>query len=121
MMVSNFTDRPSDINDMVKVINKTSKSQLQDFENKWGKVNNNKNLIHYLLKYRYKANWEREVAENYLPITMEYLLSLIPDNYEIVFYEHYSLPFLKEQVNKDFGINIKDNTHIKMILKLNNN
>ena len=35
----------------------------------------------------------------------------------IVYEEEYVLPFLKEQVKKDFGYEIKDNTHIKLLLK----
>ena len=82
-----------------------------------GSIGINKNLIHYLLKYRYTENWDRELNENYLPISKEKLLSLIPKNYEVIFYEHYALPFLKEKVREDFGIILKDKTHIKLILK----
>ena len=117
MMVSDTSDRLSDINDIVKVINNVDKARLYEFESKWGKINNNKNLIHYLLKYRYVDNWNREVQENYLPISKEHLLTLIPYNYEIIFHEHYTLPYLKERVHRDFGIALTDNTHFKMILK----
>jgi hypothetical protein len=102
---------------MIKVINKSDKGRLSDFEGKWGRISNNKNFIHYILKYRYIANWDREVEENYLPITTEHLMTLIPENYQVIFHEHYLLPFLKEQVNKDFKIDLKDCTHVKFILK----
>ena len=47
---------------------------LNDFENKWGSINNNyRTLLHWLLKYKYVINWSREVYENYLPITLEFL------------------------------------------------
>lgn len=74
-------------------------------------------LIHYLLKYKYTENWERENHENYLPITFEDLLRLIPDNYEIIYLERYTLPYLKDTVYKDFGYTITDPTHIKLLLK----
>ena len=35
----------------------------------------------------------------------------------IVYEEEYILPFLKNQVKLDFGYEIKDNTHIKLLLK----
>ena len=117
MMLSNTSDKESDINDMIRIINNSEHSRLSEFEDTWGKITNNKNLIHYLLKYRYTDNWNREVKENYLPLTKEHFIKLIPSNYEVIFHEHYILPFLKEQVLKDFGIQLKDNTHFKMILK----
>lgn len=117
MMVSRESERLTEINDFIRVMNYADKSKLHEFENYWGSIKFNKNLIHYLLKYRYLVNWNREVKENYLPIIVENLLSRIPDNYEVVFHEHYILPFLKQQVRKDFKVDLKDNTHIKMILR----
>lgn len=95
--------------------------QLKEFENRWGKIDNNKSLIHYLLKYRYNTNWNREVRENYLPITKEEFFNIIPSSYEIVYYHHYTLPFTKDKIQEDFGIELKDNTHIKILLKLKEN
>jgi len=117
MMVSRECERLTEINDLIRVLNYADKNKLYEFENYWGSIKYNKNLIHYLLKYRYLENWSREVKENYLPIIVENLLSRISNNYEVVFHEHYILPFLKQQVRKDFKVDLKDNTHIKMILK----
>jgi hypothetical protein len=47
----------------------------------------------------------------------EELLRKIPSNYDLVFHEHYTLPFLKRTVKKDYGVEIKDNTHLKIILE----
>lgn len=74
-------------------------------------------LIHYLLKYKYVENWERENKENYLPITFEELIAMIPDTYEIIFLDRYTLPYLKDTVYADFGYTITDPTHIKIILE----
>jgi hypothetical protein len=47
---------------------------VRTFEAVWGPIFsdgygfNAKNLAHFLFKYRYGANWAREVQENYLPI-----------------------------------------------------
>lgn len=95
--------------------------RLASFENEWGSIEDNKNFIHFLLKYRYVENWERENKENYLPISKEELKSLIPDEYEIVYEEYFVLPFVKEEVRKDFGIELKTPTHLKMILKRKDN
>jgi SAM-dependent methyltransferase len=119
MMVSMSVDRPSDINDIVRVLRRYHRTKaLLDFQANWGSIENNKNLIHFLLKYRYmEPNWEREVKENYLPLYKEDFLSNIPQEYDIIFYEHYTLPFLKEQVKKDMSVILKDPTHIKIIMK----
>lgn len=119
MMPSLTIDRRSDINDIAKIYRKANRKQLYDFQQAWGSIENNKNLIHYFLKYRYIDNWDREVKENYMPTNREEFLSNIPDNYEIIFHEHFILPYLKTIVKKDFNVELKDNTHIKLILKRN--
>lgn len=118
MIPSTTIDKKSDINDVRNIMRKSNQGRLRDFEQVWGSIEQNKNLVHYLLKYRYKDNWAREVKENYFPLTREEFISSIPDEYEIEFHEHYVLPFLKNVVKKDFGIVLKDNTHFKMVLKI---
>lgn len=115
MIPSNSVDRPSDINDVAKVLRKADK-RLYEFQSEYGTIESNKTLIHYLLKYRYTDNWAREVKENYLPLYREKLLSSLPSEYEISYHEHYILPYIKQQVKDDFGIELKDNTHLKLIL-----
>ena len=90
-----------------------------DFEQIWGPISQNKNLIHYLMKYRYVENWEREVRENYFPVYLEDLLNtLLSDNiYEIVYSNHYILPFTKSKIEKDFNIILADNTHVQILLR----
>jgi ribosomal protein L11 methylase PrmA len=118
IMISKTANRMSTIQDVHKVYRQSENDLLlHDFESKWGRVIDNKTLIHYLLKYRYIENWEREVRENYLPITVEDLIELIPNDYEIVYFNHYVLPFTRDKIMEDFGIELKDNTHIKILLK----
>jgi hypothetical protein len=117
MIPSVSMDKRSDINDITKILRKGNSGLIRDFEQVWGSIEQNKNLHHFLLKYRYEDNWEREVRENYFPLNREELLSSIPEGYEIDFHEHFVLPFLKNVVKKDFNITIKDNTHLKLILK----
>lgn len=91
--------------------------QLEQFEKIWGSITYQCNLVHFLMKYRYINNWSREVEENYFPIYFEDYLDKIPDNYEIELLEHYTLPFHKDIIYKDFGINFEEKTHLKFILK----
>ena len=119
MVPSRSIDRPSCINDVKKAYHKFLHTKaLTDFEGIWGSIESNRQLLHFLLKYRYLTpNWDREVRENYLPITREDLLAKIPNEYDVLFHEHYVLPFIWQSVKNDTGIEIKDPTHIKLILK----
>lgn len=101
-----------------KLRDKTNATQLDNFEKYWGSIDVPKNYIHYLLKYRYVENWEREVKENYLPVNLEeFIKYVIPSTYSIQYYEHYLLPFLRKQVKRDFNIKLTEPTHLKILLK----
>lgn len=103
---------------------KANQKQLEDFENIWGSIANPKNLIHFLLKYRYTDNWSREVYENYFPYTLEDVMGYLNkfgNQYEVEFLEQFSLPFNVRIVRKDFGIDVSDiKTHVKLILRKKN-
>lgn len=73
--------------------------------------------LEFYLKYRYVENWERESRENYFPIYLEELLEKIPVGYEIMYLDHYTLPYAKAKVKEDIGVDIVDNTHCKILLK----
>lgn len=110
--ISNYKD------DAKKVRQKANKNSLTSFEEVWGSIfNDYRNFIHFLLKYRYTDNWEREVNENYLPITLETLKSKIPSDYSIIYEKDFVLPYLRQEVKKDFGVELTHSTHVKMIIK----
>jgi len=117
MIPSNTVNRETYPNDVRKILKFADPDILSSFEGHWGSIKNLKNLMHFLLKYRYKENWEREVRENYLPITLEDLYRVISDNYDIIYQEHYCLPFLHEKIKQDFGIEFYEPTHLKLILR----
>jgi hypothetical protein len=104
--------------DVRKVRNKSDKFYLDSFEKKWGTISDNyRTFVHYLMKYRFTDNWDREVGENYLPVSLETVKSKIPNNYEIVYEEDFLLDFLKMQVKMDFNVELTHSTHTKMIIK----
>lgn len=104
--------------DVMRVRNRSNKEILSSFENHWGKISNNyKTFIHYLLKYKYVDNWDREVKENYVPITLETLFKKIPSNYKTIYQDNFILPILQHQVKADFNIEIKHTTHTKLIIE----
>jgi hypothetical protein len=79
-----------------------------------------KSIIQFLMKYRFKKNWEHELKEDYLAINWllidDYLKIL---NYNKTYDEKYVLPFIKNQVKTDFDIDIKAATHRKIIYTRN--
>jgi hypothetical protein len=104
--------------DVKKVRLKSDKFYLKSFENRWGDINDNyRTFIHYLMKYRFTDNWEREVNENYLPVSLETIKTKIPQYYKIVYEKNFLLDFLKTQVKKDFNVELTHSTHTKMIVK----
>ena len=118
LCTSEETERAADPQDLLKLFVHGYRNQMEDFTNIWGPISSQKKLIHFLMKYRYVSNWEREVSENYLPLNIEDLIDKVGDKYRVVYQKHYTLPFLQEQVEKDFGIVLEDPTHVQLILKL---
>ena len=86
------------------------------FLKKKPKISKN-DLVHFLMKYRYTENWDRECIENYFALSSNDVLQLKPYNHELVYFESYTLPYIKETVKKDFGYEITLPTHVKYISK----
>ena len=119
MMCSKTAERKSNLKSVTKIRScfTSNSSLLPDFEKRWGSIDENKNLIHFLLKYRYVRNWERELNENYLPITIEDFLSkVIEQGYRLDYFEKFRINFIEEKLLDDFiGLFLEDTTHIKAI------
>lgn len=117
MMFSKEQDRSVD-EDKLDIIRESEFSDLlKSFEEVWGEIKTQRQLVHFLLKYRYGSNWNREVHENYFPICTEDIMKCIPDGYRIVLKDRFTLPFTSWQIRKDFGFELKEHTHIKLILE----
>ena len=67
--------------------------------------------------YRYKDDWARESLENYLPLTYNTLVRKIPDNYKIIYDESFKYHPVTSDINKSYGIDVKKDTHLKMIIQ----
>lgn len=112
---------PSSLRNSIKNSDIINIDTLNEFENKWGSVEESKkNYLHFLLKYRWQVNWDRELNENYFPITIEDFLSKFSKKYNINYFERFYVPFLRDCINKDFGIDLEKvgYTHIKGIFEL---
>ena len=104
-----------------------NEGQLAEFEHIHGTTWSMKQAVHFLLKYRWKVNWKREVNENYFPIFVEDLIGALSlkkyfhdaDTYKIDYLERFQVPYLMEHIKKDFGIEFEDFTHVKAIFTKN--
>ena len=77
-----------------------------------------RDMLHFMQKNRYIDNWDRECKENYFPITLEYLLSLVPKSaYVVAYLNTYCLPYVRDRIKDDFYYNVHDTTHVQLILK----
>ena len=104
----------------VKQINKFgTKFQIESFEKHWGKLQTLYNITHFLLKYKYLENWDREVKENYLPKTND-MYDFLNEKYNMKYHKEYCLPYLQEQFKKDFEIDFKGYTHYNLLFELKN-
>lgn len=83
-----------------------------------GQLASRAEMLHGLLKYQY-ADREREYAENYFALTVEqwHNLTGFGSGYSLRHFEHYSLPYHRQRWEQDFGVDIPDATHIKILLK----
>lgn len=122
MMVNSAVRRPSDpimVARVRQVFGKLTggKVRLAQWEEYWGSISGFWSLVHFFLTYRYVENWEREYKENYLPVAYEDFIASIPNEYMPVFEHHYTLPFLREEVWKDFQLQLQEPTHLKIILR----
>lgn len=117
LMIRRSVDRTSDINDVARILHNADSANLASFQGIWGNISNNKNLVHFLMKYKWIENWDREVRENYFPIYTEDFLSKIPNEYIIDYFYEFTMPQTQQGILKDFNILLKDTTHFKCILR----
>lgn len=118
MCLDETAHRPALKEDLIKVKSRYPMDKIREFEHIHGSICDNYNLIHFLLKYRYRDNWDREVRENYVPCSVEEIARQLGQNYTLIYFDHYILPYLAATVKKDFDITLKDYTHIKFIYQL---
>ena len=103
--------------DIYNITTKANSEQILDFQQNWGNICYYKNLVHFLLKYRYTENWDREVKENYLGYSTEDIIKKLP-KYDLIYRKDYILPYIYDTVKKDFDIELKTPTHTNLIFKL---
>lgn len=106
------------INQVLEISKNPNGKMFNDFHRYFSEARD-RDLIHFLLKYKYIENWERERSENYFPLTNQEMINLIPEKYSIIYKDIFALEYTKNLVKKDFNFEIPYNTHIKLILQRN--
>jgi hypothetical protein len=83
---------------------------FHDFVSKHGEITTLCDLNHFMLKYMYEENWERECAENYVPIFLEQYLTLFEllGMRRVAIRGPYALPYLRDKWCRDFGLREDD-------------
>ncbi|MBP7118985.1 class I SAM-dependent methyltransferase [Candidatus Woesebacteria bacterium] len=79
-------------------------SLISDFETHFGKLNDIYTINHFLLKYKYTDNWDREGHENYVPVTFdqyEQIFTLL--GMKVLYRDSKLLPYFEETWKQDFG------------------
>lgn len=102
---------------VIQVRKLANPKMLEEFEAIHGSIDYQKNFVHFLLKYRYYINWDREVRENYLSYTEGDIFSHIPPGYEIVQDHRFAIPFIRNRIIADFCVDLETPTHVKMIIE----
>lgn len=78
---------------------------IKDFEEYFGKLNSVYKVNHFLLKYWYSENWERESKEHYVSVTFEEyekIFSLL--GMTIQYKDSYLIPYLANKWKNDFDL-----------------
>lgn len=120
MMASRAASRPSDpisVARVQQVFEAKHPGLIARWEQRWGHLGENWSLLHFLLTYRYVANWEREYRENYLPTNYEDFMASVPTKYMAIYQDRFTLPFLQRRVRQDFNISLADTTHLKVVFE----
>lgn len=97
-----------------------AKDYINAFEHVYGSINNEKELMHFLMKYRWKDNgWETEMNENYFSWKIEDFEQLVDYRYTTVFENYYQLPYLTQLWSDNF-FQPNLHTHAQFILRRDN-
>lgn len=114
----------SDTPEYCDCLKKFDQKQWQDFlkHRDHNSTPTPKDVVHYLMKYRYIENWDREVKENYFPIYYEDLINTIVGSgkYDLIYSKRYILPYVKDKIKEDFDLDLVDDTHCQLIFKMKN-
>jgi hypothetical protein len=105
----------------VYMLNKCDQKYIDQFVEKFGRIDHTKKLIHFLMKYQWKDNgYDQELEEDYFSWTLGQFLNLFKPfylEYRPIYENHYMLPYYYEQWRDLIESQIY--THVQFILRRN--
>lgn len=104
--------------DLANLLHYGDEDLIEDFEGVWGEIKSQREMLHFLLKYRFTENWSREVSENYMSCNPYDMINYAPKRYRVSHFAEYTLPYLHNQIRQDFNIDISHLlTHFKLLFE----
>ena len=73
---------PIDAPTRTRIAKHVPKWQFEEFENKWGRIDNKENLYRFLLMYTYLDNWDEEMKEDYFSTPWSEIDWALEDEYD---------------------------------------
>lgn len=95
-------------------------NKLEEFQRdsiRGGAITILKNYIHFLLKYWHTTDWNTIIKENYFSYDIDEFIETFIKQYVVRVKRRYYLPYIHSKWKKDFDIDIKENTHINVLLE----
>ncbi len=89
--------------------------QFDEFEAKWGRIDNKKTLYRFLLMYTYLDNWDNEINEDYFSTPWAEINWTLEKDYDIIYLNSYTLEYKKTEIARIFDHHMKDITHHQVI------
>ena len=89
--------------------------QFNEFEEKWGRIDNKKTLYRFLLMYTYLDNWDNEINEDYFSTPWSEINWALEKDYDVIYLNSYTLEYKKDAIAKMFDHHMKDITHHQVI------
>ncbi len=106
---------PIDAPTRERIAHRVAPWQLEEFESKWGRIDNKEKLYHFFLMYTYLDNWDNEIKEDYFSTPWEEISWSLEDDYDVIFSSSYTLEYKKNEIERIFGHQMKDITHHQVI------
>jgi 2-polyprenyl-3-methyl-5-hydroxy-6-metoxy-1,4-benzoquinol methylase len=111
MIVPDYFSHSTNVAETVNKIKKKKNlaPYITSFESCYGKMKYLREVNHFLLKYLYTDNWEHELQENYLAVSLEeyqQMFSLL--GMETIHARSSLLPYLKNKWTDDFSLTEKE-------------
>lgn len=85
-----------------------------------GRVSTIRDVGEFIMKYKFyrMGNWAKEMTESYFYGGLRDIESVVAYPMQVILHQFQTLPYIKEQVDKDFNIDYKIMTHYYALVKI---